>query len=88
MKFYHGTSNSNLIDILESGYLDGMHSSEDSYIVDVIINKSICKNLRKGGLYLTLDKDYANSYDYVFEIDICELDTNLLYVACSTIKNR
>ena len=88
MKFYHGTYNKSLIDIFKSGYLDGRHISEDTALINAEIERIIDEDLRECGLYLSTDYSYASSYDYVFEIDLTELNTKYLYVACGSIAQE
>lgn len=82
MNLYHGTYEENLLEIINTGYLDNTKCLGDTLEVDRILENYLGKKLTNDAVYLTDDIICTQmAYDFEFKINTNELDTKYLYVA-------
>lgn len=83
MLLYHGTSEWNYKDIVKEGVIDNFFYSNDTtdLINDCLNDYGSEDSLRNGAIFLFSDIEHASAYDYVFEVNVKDLNVNLLYVA-------
>lgn len=82
MNFYHETSEEFAIEIFTQGKLSA-NNSNTSYatqVIDKILENQLEKNIRENAIYMWQKIGYAGESEYVFEINIDELDITKLYV--------
>lgn len=89
MKLYHGTYLENLIEIIKSGKLDNKKVSETTQLFDELFEIMIGENFTKYAIYMSDDLECTRfAYDYEFELNTNNLDTNCLFVADFTKREE
>lgn len=89
MKIYHGTNEMACEQILDCGYITTGENSEDTQLINEILNKhNGDMRLREGCIFLTCDIDSMEIYDRAFEVEIDKLNKNLLYVGCLNLADK